>query len=245
VIERVTDYPGYLVRFTSTDAKPGAVLFLHGFPANRNVKNLDLADVVHRASGRDCFVLHYRGLGESPGDFRFTESIKEAVTVAQRLAKSHGSVTIVGHSWGGLVAMNVTEQCATLVDRLILLSPLCELDRANSLYDWILNGVKTDCPGVYGKLSQQEIQSELDGVLERYEPKNIVGKIPATLPITLIQAALDVTTPATAAKALLPYFLGEVKYVELAQDHSFSQSRRELADTILQAMGVTLPAHTL
>ncbi len=233
MIERIVDYPGYLIRFPSSAIESNAVLFLHGFPANRNVKNLDLADVVHQQTKRAVYLLHYRGLGESHGDFRFTQSIQEAVEVMHRLAKDHRKVTVIGHSWGGLVGMNIAQRCPELVDQLILLSPLCELDKNNSLYSWILHEVKNDCPGVYGKLSQEDILAEIEGVVANHAPKDIVGRIPSTIPITLIQAALDDTTPAAAAKALLPHFSSQVNYLELPQDHSFSQSRRQLADTIL------------
>ncbi len=238
MIERITEHPGYLIHFKPENPSDQAVLLLHGFPANRNTKNLDLADAIHRRENCHVFLLHYRGLGESAGVFSFRNSIEEAMGVVDRIHRdfSPKQLSVVGHSWGGLVAMNVTASRSEMVHRLILLSPLCDLDKTHGLYGWIVRDVRNEVPGIYGDKPEAEVRADIDYVIANHDPKKVVKRFRPDLPVTLIQAALDDTTPARAAKELLEFFPTRPEYIELPMDHSFTESRKDLAEAVLNAM---------
>src|ERR1051326_5127486 len=85
------------------------VVFLHGYPGNE--KNLDLAQAVRRA-GFDALYFDYRGMWGSGGTFSFAHGLEDAQTalawVHANAAKYHFDtrhITIVGHSFGGWVAL--------------------------------------------------------------------------------------------------------------------------------------------
>ncbi len=238
MIERVTEYPGYLVHFRPESPTDTAVLLFHGFPANRNTKNLDLADVIHQRLGCHVFLLHYRGLGESPGEFSFRASIEEATGIVDRVHRDWvpKRLVVIGHSWGGLVSMNVTASRSEMVHQLVLMSPLCDLDKTHSLYGWITRDVRNECPGLYGNRTEGEVKTDIDYVIANHNPAKVVKRFRPDMPVTLIQAGLDDTTPPRAARALLEHFPTRPEYIELPMDHSFTESRRELAETILRTL---------
>ena len=238
MIERVTEYPGYLIHFRPEKPSDTAVLLFHGFPANRNVKNLDLADVLYRERGYHVFLLHYRGLGESTGTFSFRQTIEEAIGIVDRVHRDLApkKLIVIGHSWGGLVGMSVAASRSEMVHQLILLSPLCDLDKTHGLYGWIVRDVRQEFLGIYGDKSEEEVKADIDYVIANHSPAKVVERFRPDMPVTLIQAGFDDTTIPRAAKALLEHFPTRPHYVELPMDHSFTESRRELAETILRAI---------
>ncbi len=235
MIERLVNYPGYLIRFPSRTDSKKAILLLHGFPANKNVKNLDLAYWLHASLDATLYLLHYRGLGESPGNFKFTDALNEAVEVVDFIRNDQGQTLsgVVGHSWGGLTAMHVAKERGQFFEKLVLVSPLSAIEENDPLANWIIRDVRTECPGVYGNLSEADIKQDLATISEKYQPRELVKMIPATVEVTLIQSSQDETTPAVKAKALLEFFRRAPTYLELDLDHSFSQNRELLSRKIM------------
>jgi pimeloyl-ACP methyl ester carboxylesterase len=233
MITRVTDYPGYLLRLCEGPATDKAILFLHGFPANRGVKNLDIADCVQREFQHDTYLLHYKGLGESPGAFKFTDSIEEASRVVELIMrdKAHKELRIVGHSWGGLVATNIAQRHPDKVRSIVLLSPFCGVKKSEPLYDWFINRAREEF-NIFGDQTEADVIRDFDFVLENHLPKFMAPKLADHIKVSVIQAGRDDVTPPSNMKATLPFFKTVPTYVELDQDHSFSQSRKELAETV-------------
>lgn len=238
MISRVTDYPGYLIRFGEETLKDKAFLFFHGFPSTRGVKNLDLADHLNRQFNRDSYILHYRGLGESPGVFKFTESLAEASRVIEMLGQEdkHKELCLIGHSWGGLVAINMAQQHPDKVRKVILLSPFCDIKKSDALYDWFVTGVRNEFKNIFGEQTEEDIAQDFDRIMTNHLLKIIVPKLPSHLQVSIIQASRDDVTPASTMKSVLPLFAKAPTYVELDQDHSFTQSRQELAETIAELL---------
>lgn len=239
MIERVTDYPGYLIRFRPERPSRRAILLLHGFPGYRNVKNLDLADCLHRHFQRDVFLLHYQGLGENrDASFGFTSALHEVFAVVDRLVDKEGfePLTVIGHSWGGLVTVNTAAERSAKVRTAILLSPLCNLDPKQGLYDWIVRGVRDEVPGIYGQRTDAEVLADIEQVRREFSPMEQVAKFAPDLRFGIIQAAQDETTPASATKALVARCARRPVYQELDLDHSFSQNRRQLAETVIRLL---------
>jgi pimeloyl-ACP methyl ester carboxylesterase len=231
MITRVTDYPGYLLRLCEGPATEKAILFFHGFPATRGVKNLDLADLVQREVRQDTYLLHYQGLGESPGAFKFTDSIAEASRVVQMIAQDHKELCLVGHSWGGLVAMNMAQRHPEKIRSVVLLSPFCDVKKTEPLYDFFINKAREDF-NVFGNQTEADVIRDFDVVLENHLPKFMAPKLADHIRVSVIQAGRDDVTPPATAKVLLPLFKKAPTYIELDQDHSFTQSRKELAEAL-------------
>jgi acetyl esterase/lipase len=93
---------------------PGAgphptIVICHGLPGNE--KNLDLAQALRRA-GWNAVTFNYRGSWGSPGNFRFAQTLEDAVAVlaylrdpanATRLGIDTRRIAMAGHSMGGWV----------------------------------------------------------------------------------------------------------------------------------------------
>jgi pimeloyl-ACP methyl ester carboxylesterase len=231
VIERLTDHDGYLIRFSSGKPSPRAVLFLHGFPAHRGVKNLDLAQWVHEETGETTYVLHFRGLGESRGTFGFCDSVREATAVFDRLVsrERHQTVALVGHSFGGMVALNVAHTRPTHTDVAVLLSPLCYMEEGDPIYRWILEDSPKDWPGVFGTKTRSELVADMNEIGQKHLPSVLAPQISEGLRLAILQSATDDVTPALRARAILPSFRRPPEYLELPLDHSFTQDRALLA----------------
>ncbi len=71
---------------------------------------MDLAQWINQYLDVNVYILHYRGLGESHGNFKFTQALHEAVEVFDRVNLSEPVKAVIGHSWGGMVGMNVAAQ---------------------------------------------------------------------------------------------------------------------------------------
>jgi pimeloyl-ACP methyl ester carboxylesterase len=142
-------------------------------------------------------------------------------------------LTLVGHSWGGLVATNVARELPETIRRIVLLSPFCHTERGSPLYAWFQTEVRRDCPGLFGDMSEQAIHADFEKILGAHLPSSLFRELDPRLEVKIIQAELDDTTPAAQIRALLPEFAVPPEYVELKMDHSFSQDREALARRVL------------
>ena len=233
MIERVLNHPGYLLRFRSTQPGGHAFLLLYGFPAARGTKNLDLADQLFRHFDRDVYLLHYRGLGESPGGFRFTASIEEAEDVARHVAGANRRprrVVLVGHSWGGLVATNVAARRPGCVAGLVLLSPFVT---PGAEEHYLVHEVRRELPSVFGAASDDEILEDWERIKAKHLPRLVAPRLAGDLPIAILQSQVDPLTPAERTRALLPLLPGSPLYEEIALDHSFTEDRGWMTRTVI------------
>lgn len=233
MIERITDYPGYLIRFRPE--KFSRVFFLlHGLPANRNTKNLDMAEYLSQKENACVYILHYRGLGESRGAFLFTQSIQEATAVARKIAAMHPDfpLSLIGHSWGGMIATNILHHAPQLLKQVILISPFCSTQKDGPLYTWLLEGIRDECPGIYGDLSQKEIEGDLKEFWDHHLPLNLAPSLDVEVDLGVIQALRDDTTPPANTKAFCAKLKKTPRYFELDTDHSFTEKRIELFKTL-------------
>jgi pimeloyl-ACP methyl ester carboxylesterase len=239
MISRITEYPGYLIRLREDAPSERAILFLHGFPALRGVKNLDIADYINRQFNEDVYLLHYKGLGESVGSFKFTDSLAEASRVIDLICheKKHKELCLVGHSWGGLVALNMAQQHPDKVQSIVLLSPFCDVKKSDALYDWFVTGVKTELKHIFGEQSEEDIAEDFETIIAHHLPRIVAPKLPSHTRVSIIQAGQDEVTPVATMKAVLPLFVKPPAYIELDQDHSFTQSRKELAEAVAKLLG--------
>jgi pimeloyl-ACP methyl ester carboxylesterase len=131
-----------LVRYSDGQANESAVIFLHGFPADSG-KNEDVAKHLTETFKVDCFVFHYKGLGKSNGLFSFTSSIADSLKITKKIKLEIGyrRLFVIGHSWGGLVALNIMREFQRNIDKCILLAPFCllpdEINASQMIQDFI------------------------------------------------------------------------------------------------------------
>lgn len=234
MLKRVMDYDGYLLHLPAHPTTTEAILFLHGLPANKYLKNLDLAIETHKNLNNDVFLRHYSGLGEAPGEFLFTRSVFETIELIKWLVevKKYKNINLVGHSWGGLVAVNCASALPEKIKSILLLSPFCFTSQKESLYKWFIEDIRKDCPGIFGKQSPDVIASDFNQILNSHLPLNLAEKIDKNIKIRIIQSKNDDVTPSATTKMFAQKLQGQHKYIELDQDHGFLQSREELVKEI-------------
>ncbi|OFZ54827.1 MAG: hypothetical protein A2428_07070 [Bdellovibrionales bacterium RIFOXYC1_FULL_54_43] len=213
----------------------GAVLLFHGFPANKGNKNSDVAEALFSETPYDIYIIHYRGLGNAKGAFSFSHSILESVNSAKALISRYHyeQVHLIGHSWGGLVAMNVFREIARFRGKLLLLSPFNEFPD-NSVLSSIIESVIQEIPVLFGHATLDSVLDDLESVKSSCSPRNIAStlQVPSSS-ITIIQASRDEEVSVASTKVLCKLFPCAPKYLELDQDHSFS-NREDLVRAVLQ-----------
>ena len=99
---------GILYQANGVGPHPSVVL-LHGYPGNE--KNLDLAQSMRRA-GYNVLFFHYRGAWGSEGDFSFSNVIEDVGSAIDYLRTNATDIRVdpkrillVGHSMGGFAAL--------------------------------------------------------------------------------------------------------------------------------------------
>ena len=99
---------GILYQANGAGLHPTVVL-LHGYPGNE--KNLDLAQSMRRV-GYNVLFFHYRGAWGSEGDFSFSNVVEDVGSAIDYLRKNATDIRvdakrilIVGHSMGGFAAL--------------------------------------------------------------------------------------------------------------------------------------------
>jgi pimeloyl-ACP methyl ester carboxylesterase len=211
-----------------------AYFFMHGFPANRSGKNLDLAEAVNGAFGIDAYLIHYRGLGNHPGAFSFSSSINKATKVASEILNygNYEKLHIFGHSWGSVVAGQVALSLKEKIKTLILACPLTKIEIGNPVLVGLIDETKKEMPGVFGASSIEEVKQDLYELETRAQLWDTAPLLSELTRVVVIQALIDQYTPPEKTKLLLKRFKKMPKYVELNLDHGFVEDRKLLADTI-------------
>ncbi len=100
-----------LVYLAAGEGRHPVVIFLHGYPGNE--KNLDLAQAVRRA-GYQAVYFDVRGMWASGGTFSFAHGLEDVEALlawvrspanADRYHFDTGHIALVGHSFGGWLAL--------------------------------------------------------------------------------------------------------------------------------------------
>jgi pimeloyl-ACP methyl ester carboxylesterase len=222
-----------VIGLTSSKRTEEAAILFHGFPAHRGEKNIDLARAIHSKTGLDTFVIHYRGLGNSPGIFSFAESVKESLALAKGLIDQnhYQQLHVIGHSWGGLVAVNVIRAVGPAAGKLILLSPFSQFPDSQATRA-IINTIREEVPDLFGTLTAEQILQDIAAAKEQFDPNAVVLKL-NNEEVTIIQALRDEEVPAIVTRTFLKHFPLPVRYIELDQDHSFQTNRNEMIEIVV------------
>lgn len=216
-----------------------ANLFFHGFPAFKN-RHLDLAEETCWKTGQDSYIFHYAGLGKSKGSFSFIDSILDAKAFVQDLIQkfSYESFNVMGHSWGGLVAMSVCIDLGAKLAQLLLLSPLNFIPD-ESKNEEVINFLCKRADIGYASKNMNEFIKELELIRKEFDPRELVkARIWNQNQVHILQAKQDLDVPETTTREFAKLFYHEARYTELDVDHSFIINRDKLPLHVFQAFQV-------
>ena len=119
-------------------------------------------------AGNEVYIIHYSGLGMSKGSFTFTKSIIDTYDLVNLI---NDKITIVGHSWGGFVALNVLRQFKN-VEKLILLSPFTNLPDNNFVKEFT-DFVITNFNNELTHLQYEEVRDNIQELMKNYSLKDL------------------------------------------------------------------------
>lgn len=244
--ESATKISGKYVLLIQADTTLGKTkevyFFLHGVPAI-GYKNEDIARAVTAHTGQDSIVIHYRGLGNSTEgsiirDFDFTESVKDSIEYAAMLAGQYSIIHVVGHSWGGCIALNIFRQLKPEQrGQLVLLAPFTEFPKDGSVEAWL---VPMSADGRIPLRMGLDARTNFFEVEKIYPPKQDISKICSkNNQVFLIEAKDDPDVPNQHTEILYQLLLKnpfQIGRCFLADDHLFKSDRPALIQCILKAI---------
>ena len=243
-LTQVDQIKSYVIHITKnktlTNKINEAYLFLHGFPANLGTKNQDIAESLTFATGINSFVLHYQGLGNSGGKFSFTESVKESIQAAHDLISKYEIkyLHIVGHSWGGLVGINVFKSIQSQRGKLILLAPFTVFPTDDSINNW-LDSVEVEFPNLFISSESGFAKKNFYETKISYDPLKVIKEVKIEKnQVTITEAFNDPEVPNETTQALGELFNIAVKPITLNLDHSFLKDRKMVTETVLKIVNL-------
>lgn len=207
-------------------------VFLHGFPAVRSKQNREIAEIVARETGRPVELLLYSGLGFAAGVFSFRKTLHEVGEYFDGLFASGRAekVDLVGHSWGGFLALVLASRNPARVRRVVLMSPLLkfagESDAARGF-----DGVARDNP-VLRLGNTSELAADFAEVGKSHPTEELIRRLPASVEVLFLQAKEDELTPLAYAEAARAFFAKKPHFEIADNNHSFLRDRPALAKKI-------------
>lgn len=227
----------YNIRFSAEKSSREAILFLHGFPAEISNKNIDIAERLSADLHIDTFLLHYHGLGQSEGHFNFLRSIRDSIAYAQRLLTrySYTRLHLVGHSWGGLVALNVYRSLGKQRGRIALLAPYTWMETEDAVRNAARFFLRKH-PHLFDGQNLNSVSADLEYVRRHHNPREITRSINTNIninsPVFIVHALGDDVIPREMNLTLLETFKTRPLYFELESDHRFVRNREKLIDAL-------------
>lgn len=205
-----------------------SIVFLHGFPGHRSRQNRDLAKGMAEGMGENVDVLLYAGLGCAPGLFSFTRCFAEVESYLLNLEKAleGQKVILVGHSWGGFLALAMARRFADRVDQVLLLSPLLRFLPEADAVKWF-ESYRAENPDLdFGDSAL--LARDWREFYSRQDIPEIIRSLHLSTQVSIIQARQDEVTPAHLAESMLAVFAQPPRYELREDDHGFQSNRSDL-----------------
>jgi len=215
------------------------LLFLHGFPSLRSRQNLDLAEAATQEFHRKSFIPHYRGLGVSPGRFFFESSLVDAREALSNITKKFSKVHLIGHSWGGAVALNLLKEHPTAIASLTLLSPLLDFEITDASIIALAREVRSDYPSLFASITEAEQIEDAKIIHKAHRPILWMSDV-KKVPLLVFQATHDPYTPKEKTILLVQAWDASARYLEIDLDHSFLNDRPLFKKTFLKELDLQL-----
>ena len=197
-------------------------LLLHGFPA-WSTKNYDIAETL-ALDGFFSVVAHHIGLGLSQGQFSFKRSVEEtAALIAQVRSVNPGRpVTVVGHSWGGFLALALAE----LADDVVVLAPLTRVPKGQDLWN-LVDGLFEESPQECSVYTRESLFAEFEELATAYPFDSMVAKCKDKR-VMVIHGTRDPVLPVKNSSEFVAALGSNVTYLELDDLHLLVGHRRRL-----------------
>ena len=208
-------------------------VFLHGYPGVRSKQNRDVAEGIAHATGRESHVLLYPGLTQAAGEFSYQACLEDVHAYVSDLIARCGVVDVVGHSWGGFLALTLAEKFGASVGKLALMSPLLQFPELA-----VQTGIRahfkkmaTENPSLMlGNLDDRAREFAQTG--EAHPIDALIRSIPEKMRVLFLQARIDQITPTEIAESKRPLFSTATQFELVDTDHSFLTGRDWLLERL-------------
>ncbi|MGE3609119.1 MAG: alpha/beta hydrolase [Bacteriovoracaceae bacterium] len=238
MIESVIDFKNYTLKISSSDKSSEAIILFHGFPAEpvtdpSKEKNIDLARYLAKNLNSDVFIHHYSGLGRSQGkEFNFINSVEDSIELINYISKYYDHINLIGHSWGGLVAINCLDECPR-IRKSLLLSPF-NLIPENKILEPVLNDLMKEIPHLLEDKSINDYLSEFDVIRRSYCPREKMKHLKSEATIFILQALDDNEVSLQSTLDLIKISKKDINIDILETDHAFKINREILFKKTLE-----------
>jgi esterase/lipase len=226
--------------------KPGeksALVLFHGYPCTTpptESKNRDLAQIIAKEIPVDCYILHYEGLGKSPGEFYFSKSIKDGTDFLSHVKNlGYKNVYVFGHSWGGCVAINAGSVHPEIPLKTIIASPYTIIPEGERLWKSV-NNLMAETHDSVPHFTKDTMNADLMIVHNQFNPYTVLEKS-ALKNIFIVQSEMDDEIPAEMNRQFTEKYKSRVtEYVEWDCDHRFAEAREKLVHYIVKVISSNL-----
>ncbi len=193
------------------------VLYLHGFTSSARSTKAQFFSEKLKAFPQVEF--HAIDFNPTPADFEYVTTTGRINRLRQYTLDHHlGNVSIIGSSYGGLIALHYVHQFGG-VERMLLLAPaLTWLSGGLSeqqLRQWEEAGAAPVFHEAFGKEIPVRYDLQIDG-LRYLEP------VPPPAPMVIIHGRNDTTVPIEHSRDYAASFPDEVQLIEVDADHDLN-----------------------
>ncbi|MEH6490322.1 alpha/beta hydrolase family protein [Hyphomonas oceanitis] len=218
------------------------VVLLHGFPGNE--RNLDLAQDL-RSDGFNVLFFHYRGAWGSEGTYSFTHVIEDVAAAtdylranAEKLRTDPDKLILVGHSMGGFAALEAAARDETIACVAGIapanMGPLADAPAQRTDGFAAYADTMQMLAGLTGANAIAEVKANREAFDTRLLAPKLAGKS-----VLIIGGDQDTSVPVDSViEPLVAAYEAEqvidLTAVILSGDHSFSWSRQELIDEVIE-----------
>ena len=161
----------------------------HGLPGIKSDANRDLLEALTSEKKVFSLLIPYPNL--SNNSFSFLEDTLQVLEVLRHLSEKYKSHEwqILGHSWGGLVALIALSQKIVSAQKVCLLSPYTKFPQSDGVLVEILNKLQEEYPLLFNtKRGTGSLVKEVREVEKVYNPQKLAQLIPPLSKLYLIQA---------------------------------------------------------
>lgn len=226
-----------VVHYQGTGSANGRlIVFLHGFPSVRSKQNREIAAAVSKETGRPTELLLYSGLGHASGKFTFSGCLAEVSGYFENLFNGPVKhVDLVGHSWGGYLALTMASRYPDRVRKLVLMSPLLWFASEERVVGGFAESREENPQIDFGDLDS--LARDFCRIGRAHPSETLIAGVSPATEVLFLQARIDPITPADIAITKKGLFQHPPVFELTNNDHSFLSDRPELSSRIARFLG--------